>query len=102
MAFRSKLEEKVADLLSNLGVSYEYESTKVSYVIQHNYTPDFILPSGIWLETKGYWDSKDRKKSLLSSNRIPTLTYAWSFRHPIILSVKNQRPPTHNGAKNTE
>ena len=38
MAFRSKLEERVADLLTNLGVSYEYESTKIPYVIQHTYT----------------------------------------------------------------
>ena len=54
MAFRSKLEERVADLLSNLGVSYEYESIKIPYVIQHTYTPDFCLPNGVWLETKGY------------------------------------------------
>ena len=47
MKFRSGLEEKVADLLKELGVSYEYESTKVPYVIQHTYTPDFILPSGV-------------------------------------------------------
>ena len=31
MAFRSKLEEKVADLLVDLGVKYEYETTKVRY-----------------------------------------------------------------------
>jgi len=43
MAFRSGLEEKVADLLTNLGVKYEYESTKVPYVLQCNYTPDFLL-----------------------------------------------------------
>ena len=47
MAFRSGLEEKVADLLVDLGVKYEYESTKVSYVIAHNYTPDFVLPNGV-------------------------------------------------------
>jgi len=35
MAFRSKLEEKVADLLVELGVKYEYETTKVPYVIEH-------------------------------------------------------------------
>ena len=58
MAFRSGLEERVADLLVELGVKYEYESTRVPYVIQHNYTPDFILPNGVWLEAKGYWDSK--------------------------------------------
>ena len=55
--FRSGLEERVADLLSELGVTYEYESTKVPYEIQFNYTPDFILPSGIMLETKGYWET---------------------------------------------
>ena len=55
--FRSKLEEKVATLLKELGVSYEYESTQVPYVIQHNYTPDFLLPNHVYLETKGYWDA---------------------------------------------
>ena len=54
MAFRSGLEEKVADLMVELGVKYEYESTKVPYVIQHNYTPDFLLPNGIFLECKCY------------------------------------------------
>ena len=33
MAFRSKLEEKVADLLVDLDVKYEYESVKVDYTI---------------------------------------------------------------------
>ena len=62
--FRSKLEERVAELLTNLGVSYEYESTRVPYEIQFNYTPDFILPSGVMLETKGYWEPEDRRKIL--------------------------------------
>ena len=48
--YRSKLEEKVADLLTNLGVTYEYESVKIAYQIAHNYNPDFILPNGIILE----------------------------------------------------
>ena len=50
MAFRSGLEEKVADLMVELGVKYEYESTKVPYQIMHNYTPDFLLPNGVYLE----------------------------------------------------
>jgi len=62
--FRSKLEEKVATLLKELGVSYEYESTQIPYVIQHNYTPDFLLPNHVYLETKGYWDAADRRKVL--------------------------------------
>ena len=62
MAFRSGLEERVADLLVELGVKYEYESTKVPYVISHIYSPDFILPNGVVLECKGYWDAADRRK----------------------------------------
>jgi hypothetical protein len=53
MAFRSGLEEKVADLLTNLGVKYEYESKRIPYTLMCNYTPDFLLPNGIFLETKG-------------------------------------------------
>jgi len=59
MAFRSRLEEKVADLLVELGVKYEYECKKVPYVIAHTYCPDFVLPNGVHLECKGYWDSAD-------------------------------------------
>ena len=62
MAFRSGLEEKVADLMVELGVKYEYESTKVPYEIHFNYTPDFVLPNGIYLECKGLWEPDDRRK----------------------------------------
>ena len=44
MGFRSGLEEKVADLLVQLDVDYEYEETSYPYVIEHSYTPDFVLP----------------------------------------------------------
>ena len=36
--YRSGLEERVADLLSSLKVSFEYESRKLAYVLQCNYT----------------------------------------------------------------
>ena len=82
MAFRSGLEEKVADLLVDLGVKYEYESTKVSYVISHNYTPDFVLPNGVWLETQGYWDSKDRKKIKSVIQQNPDIDLRLVFQAP--------------------
>jgi len=82
VAFRSKLEERVADLLSNLGVSYEYENIKIPYVIQHIYTPDFCLPNGTWLETKGYWDSKDRKKILEVIKQNPDIDLRMVFQAP--------------------
>ena len=80
--FRSKLEEKVADLLEGLGVSYEYESTKVPYVIQHNYTPDFVLPNYVYLETKGYWDPADWRKVLAVKRDNPDIDLRMVFQSP--------------------
>ena len=82
MKFRSGLEEKVADLLSNLGVSFEYESTKVPYVLQCNYTPDFLLPNGVYLETKGHLDEKDRRKMIAVKKSNPDLDIRFVFQAP--------------------
>jgi hypothetical protein len=82
MAFRSGLEEKVADLLTNLGVKYEYESTKVPYVLQCNYTPDFLLPSGIYLETKGHLTEEDRRKMKAVKADNPDLDIRFVFQTP--------------------
>ncbi len=82
MAFRSGLEEKVADLFVDLGVKYEYESTKIPYVIQHNYTPDFVLPNGVWIECKGYWDSTDRRKIKSVKQQHPEIDLRMVFQSP--------------------
>ena len=82
MAFRSGLEERVADLLVDLGVKYEYESTKVDYVISHIYTPDFVLPNGVILECKGYWDAADRRKIKTVKQQHPELDLRMVFQAP--------------------
>jgi predicted nuclease of restriction endonuclease-like RecB superfamily len=80
--FKSKLEQKVATLLEELGVSYEYESNKVPYIIQHHYIPDFVLPNHVYLETKGYWDPKDRRKILAVMRDNPSLDLRMVFQAP--------------------
>lgn len=82
MAFRSGLEEKVADLMVELGVDYEYESTKVPYQIQHNYTPDFLLPNGVYLECKGYWEPEDRRKIKAVKEQNPEIDLRMVFQSP--------------------
>ena len=99
--YRSKLEERVADLLSNLGVSFEYESTRVPYEIQFNYTPDFILPSGVMLETKGYWDPEDRRKVLAVKKCNPDLDLRMVFKLHTTKSIRVARLPMHNSAIST-
>jgi predicted nuclease of restriction endonuclease-like RecB superfamily len=80
--FRSGLEEKVADLLSELGIVYEYETKKIPYVIQHNYTPDFILPNSVILECKGYWDAADRRKVKQVKKDNPDIDLRMVFQSP--------------------
>ena len=82
MAFRSGLEERVADLLVELGISYEYETTKIDYTIEHVYTPDFILPNGVVLETKGFWEPEDRRKIKAVKAQNPDLDLRMVFQAP--------------------
>ena len=89
--FRSGLEEQVAKLLEGLGVTYEYESEKVPYTIQHNYTPDFVLPNYVYLETKGYWDPADRRKILAVKRDNPSIDLRMVFQSPYNKINKNSK-----------
>lgn len=82
MRFRSGLEEKVADLLNGLGVKFEYESTKVPYQLMCNYTPDFLLANGIFLETKGHLTEEDRRKMKAVKKANPDLDIRFVFQSP--------------------
>jgi len=80
--FRSKLEENIASLLEGLGISYQYESEKLSYTIEHNYTPDFVLPNYTYLEAKGYWAPEDRRKILNVKKSNPQIDLRMVFQAP--------------------
>ena len=80
--YRSKLEENVSNLLEGLGVPYKYESEQVPYTIQHHYTPDFVLPNQVILETKGYWNQRDRRKILAVKKENPYLDLRMVFLKP--------------------
>jgi hypothetical protein len=80
--YRSGLEEKVADQLSQAGIPCDYESQVIPYekpASKHRYTPDFPLPNGIFIETKGRFLSDDRKKHLLIKQQHPRLDIRFVF-----------------------
>lgn len=84
LGFRSGLEEKVADQLKKSGVEFEYETTKIKYVVPestHTYTPDFTFPSGLIVETKGRFVAADRKKHLLIKKQQPDLDIRFVFQN---------------------
>ncbi len=80
--YRSNLEKNIGNLLEGLGVSFQYESEKLSYTIDHNYTPDFVLPNYIYLEAKGYWDAEDRRKILAVKRSNPDIDLRMVFQSP--------------------
>ena len=85
ISFRSGLEEHVADQLDQLGVSFEYETLVIKFTRpekMHRYTPDFILPNGIIIETKGRFLTKDRQKHLLVKKQHPDLDIRFVFSNP--------------------
>ena len=89
--YRSKLEESIANLLEGLGVSYQYESEKLGYTIEHHYTPDFVLPNYVYLEAKGYWDPKDRRKILAVKKDNPDIDLRMVFQSPYNKISKKSR-----------
>jgi hypothetical protein len=80
--FKSGLEENISIQIESKGIKVEYESEKVAYTIpasQHTYNPDFKLPNGIFVETKGRFVAADRKKHLLVKAQNPTLDIRFVF-----------------------
>ena len=82
--FRSGLEQQVAKLLEGLGISYKYESEKLGYTVEHNYTPDFVLPNYVYLEAKGYWSPEDRRKILNVLKANPEIDLRMVFQLSLI------------------
>lgn len=94
--FRSGLEDEVASQLKTLGVPYAYEQTKIPYTkpeTKHKYTPDFELPNGIFIETKGRFMTADRQKHLLIRAQLPELDIRFVFT--------NSRAKISKGSKTT-
>lgn len=84
--YRSGLEELVAEQLASLGVpvSYEDPSSKIKYTLHEDktYTPDFRLPNGIIIETKGRFVTADRKKHKLIREQHPEIDIRFVFSNP--------------------
>ena len=80
--FKSGLEDSVSQQIESKGIVVEYETEKVDYIIpasSHTYNPDFKLPNGIRVETKGRFVLADRKKQLLVKEQNPQLDIRFVF-----------------------
>lgn len=83
--YRSGLEERVAEQLAKRGIKVTYEQHTLRYVKPSKpsrYTPDFILPNGIIIETKGRFVTADRQKHLHVKADHPGLDVRFVFSNP--------------------
>lgn len=80
MAFKSKLEEQVAEELKQLKIKAIYEASKLPYVLERNYIPDWVIPShGIIIEAKGKLDPQSRAKMIAVKKKHPHLDIRFVF-----------------------
>lgn len=94
--FKSGLEEIISNQINDKGIKVEYETEEVTYSIpasEHIYHPDFRLPNGIYVETKGRFVIADRKKHLLIKAQHPELDIRFVF--------SNSRNKINKGSKTT-
>lgn len=81
--YRSGLEETISKQLTEAGIDFEYEKLKIKYEqpsVKRTYTPDFVLPNGIIIETKGRLILEDRKKHLWIKEQHPDLDIRFCFQ----------------------
>jgi hypothetical protein len=79
--YRSGLEDRISEQLKGLSVPFKYEEFKIKYEVHEirTYTPDFELPNGIIVESKGRFVQADRKKHLLVKKQHPELDIRFVF-----------------------
>ena len=80
--FKSGLEESISIQIDSKGIPVQYESEKIPYIVpasKHTYNPDFKLPNGIFIETKGRFVSADRKKHLFIKEQHPKFDIRFVF-----------------------
>lgn len=80
--FRSGLEESIAKSLEERGVDYKYEELVLPYIKPEKkakYTPDWVLPNGIIVESKGRLLTEDRQKMILIKQQYPDLDIRFVF-----------------------
>tara|TARA_R110000737_G_scaffold163419_1_gene191009 strand:- start:1053 stop:1466 length:414 start_codon:yes stop_codon:yes gene_type:complete len=82
--YKSGLEDDNATLIKEKTGSVAYETKKIPWLDskQRSYRPDFILPNGIIIETKGYFTAADRRKHVEVTKQHPDLDIRFVFTNP--------------------
>ena len=91
--YRSGLEREVAAYLKDKQRMVRYEVLKIEWedLRYRTYTPDFMLDNGIIIETKGIFDSEDRRKHLEVRKQHPHLDIRFVFSNSMARLYKGSK-----------
>ena len=94
--YRSGLEEQTAKALKKKKIKFSYELLKIKWedFKIRTYTPDFQLPNGIIIETKGRFTAADRRKHL-------EIQRQYFSAYDIRFVFSNSRAKLYKGAKSS-
>ncbi len=83
---RSKLEQRFEQILLDNEVDYDYEITKIPYVVpqsDHKYIVDWTIRNGVLIETKGWLENAtERRKYQLIKDQHPEIDIRFVFANP--------------------
>ena len=91
--YRSGLEKTTAAYLKENQSKVRYEVLKIEWedLRYRTYTPDFVLDNGIIIETKGIFDSEDRRKHLAVREQHPELDIRFVFSNSMAKLYKGAK-----------
>ena len=91
--YRSGLEKEAAAFLTKKQKKVEYEKLKIEWedLRYRTYTPDFELDNGIIVETKGIFDTDDRRKHQEIKRQHPQLDIRFVFSNAFAKLYKGSK-----------
>ena len=94
LGYRSNFEKTFADLLKRNKLKAEYEPDKLKFIQpeqKRTYCPDWKIRKGVYIETKGRFTGRDRKKTLWVRESNPGVTAYMLFMRSSVKITKTSK-----------
>jgi hypothetical protein len=78
--YKSGFERSFAANLSSRNIQFKYENTKLPYILERNYNPDYyIVEHDFYIETKGLLDRDSKAKMVAVKKQHPEIDIRFVF-----------------------
>lgn len=77
--FKSRLEQRAAQMMELAGLPFKYEPDKFPYSRLSHYIPDWKIGENVYIETKGYLSPSNRANILAFREQHPSIRIYFLF-----------------------